>query len=169
MSTPFKTYLIKDTLVIALTNCAMNAAYTAYLWRGNPTVALYDALGVATDLALTPAVIALLSTLLGTAAARAKLADGRVDARGIDTPDLLRLLPKGIVLRSLFMALLAAAALAAPTWLLLYATGVQALPLAGAVGLKVLITAVMTAALIPVVVHAALADVRPAPSPRFAT
>lgn len=170
MSTPFKRYVVKDAVGIAILNSVMNAAYTAYLWWGQAPVALYGEHRVALDLANTPMVIALLSTLLGTAASRAKLLDGRVAVGDAQAPEWMRWLPNGVVLRALVLAALAGVMLAMPLWGALCASGVTALPLWGAVGLKVLITVVMTLLIVPVVIFASLADAKKrAVLPRFAT
>lgn len=141
---------------LAAINAGINAAYTAYLLQGAAAVPLFSDLGVGRDLALTPMVIAMLSALLGTAAARAKLGDGRVTMGEVQAPDMLRVLPSGIVARSLFLAVLAGSFLATPMWLALQGTNVVTLSLAAAVGLKVAIT-----------IFAALADVYRTRQPRF--
>ncbi len=168
MPTPFKTHVAKDATVIAALNAVMNAGYTFYSWQGHAPLPLFDDLRVAVDLAGTPAVIALLSTLLGTAATRAKLADGRVDVSGVHAPLLFRLLPRGIVLRALVLAALATGLLVMPLWLTLVASGVTAVSVATAVGLKVAITVVMTLLIVPLVITACLADVQPGTTPNFA-
>ncbi len=76
MPTPFRSYVVKDALLIAAMNAAINAAYTWSLWRHATPLRLLGPEGIATDLATTPVVIALLSALLGTAVARRKLAGG---------------------------------------------------------------------------------------------
>jgi hypothetical protein len=172
MPTPFKHYLIKNALRLAAFNAAMNAAYTAYAWQGQELLALYDGRAVALDLANTPAVIALLSTLMGTAAARKKLSDGRIDVSNAQAPGMLPgmldLLPQGIAMRALLLAFTAIVLLALPLWFALSFSGTAAMPVEHAVGLKVLITIVMTLVIVPLVDLAALSDVQHLRNRRFA-
>ena len=161
MPTPFRTYVAKDALFLAALNAAMNAGFAFYNWRGRAQLHLFDEMRVAIDLAFTPAIIALLATLLGTAAARAKLSDGRVEVGHVQAPSALRLLPRGIVLRALLLAALATVSLVMPLWLTLAVSGIAALSISAALVLKVLITVVMTLLIVPLVIHAALADVQP--------
>ena len=172
MSTPFMHFLARNALGLAAFNAAMNAAYTAYTWRGQELLFLFDHRAVALDLANTPVVIALLCTLMGTAAVRRKLADGRIDTADAPAPGplhaLLQRLPRRIVTRSLVLALLAAVGLALPIWLALDLSGAIALPVGQAVFLKVAITIAMTLCIAPIVNLAAWGDVLPAHAPRLA-
>lgn len=169
MPTSFHRHVTQNALAMAILNAAMNASYTAYLWWGHTPLSLFDESRVALDLVNTPMVIALLSTLFGTTGARDRLWDGRVSMAGAEAPQLLRWLPNGVVLRSVALAALAGVLLAWPMWLAIGMSGVTTVPLVMAVGLKVLITIVMTLAIVPVVMLAALSDVQGLSARRFAT
>lgn len=159
MPTPFGSYVVKDALLIAALNAAINAAYTWYLWRHAEPLRLFGPGGIAVDLATTPVVIALLSALLGTAVARRKLGDGRVAVGpGTHAPGVLRLLPRGVIARSVTLAAAAVVLLALPLLGLLPSWGDGALTLGAAVGTKVAITVAMSLLIVPVVIWAALAD-----------
>lgn len=159
MPVPFRTYVAREAIVIAAFNAAVNAAYTWYLWRSIEPLRLFGPNGIMLDLALTPVVIAVLCTLLGTSMARRKILDGRVAVgprpagRGI-----LSHLPQGLIPRAAVAATGAAALLGLPLLALIQATGDGTLTLAGAVAIKVLITIPATLAIVPAVLGAALAD-----------
>lgn len=159
MPTLFGSYVVKDALLIAALNAAINAAYTWYLWRHAEPLRLFGPGGIAVDLATTPVVIALLSTLLGTTVARRKLEDGRVAVRpGICAPSVLHRLPQSVIARSATLAAAAVVLLALPLLGLLPSWGDGAMTLGAAVGTKVAITVAMSLLIVPVVIWAALAD-----------
>ena len=165
MPIPFRTYLAREAALVATFNASVNAAYTGYLWRSAEPLRLLGPDGVALDLAATPVVIAVLSTLLGTAVVRRKIRDGRIAVEpGTRAPWLLRRLPGSIPGRAAAAALGAAVLLALPLLIVLPALGDGALTLAGAVGTKVAITVVLSLLIVPTLTLAALADVQRPPS-----
>lgn len=160
MSVSFNRFVATQALGIAGMNAAINASYTWALWRGLQPLTLFGENAIAFDLASTPAWIAVLSTLLGTASIRAKLRDGRVALPLMRAPNVPQLLPHNIVLRSAVLGGIAAAVFGLLLHLLLKASAMATLSLAGAVGLKVVITVGLSLVLVPVVILAGLADVQ---------
>ena len=159
MPTPFSTYLLREAILIATFNAAINAAYTGWLWGSLDPVPLTGPGGVALDLALTPVVIAVLSVLIGTGFARRRLTSGRVAARTHPHP-LLHHLPRGLAARAVVAAGLTYLLLALPLWFLLPLAGDGLLTPLGASGTKVVITLALSLLIVPIVTMAALADVQ---------
>lgn len=160
MAIPFNRFVASQALGIAAFNAGMNALYTWWLWRSQNPLTLFGLHGVGTDLATTPMFIAFLSTLLGTAAVRAKLADGRVAQPATRASVLLALAPEHVLFRSIALAVACGAFLATPLLLLLAASGVGEVTLVQTSLAKVAITVAMSLAIVPVVIHCALADVQ---------
>lgn len=155
----WKTYLITQALGVAAFNGVCNAAYTWFLWR-DETVLAYEA--IATDLALTPAWIGLLSVLLGTPFISKALADGRmIREAGITAHRFAHLVPRGLIPRSLAAAVLCGIAFAPPLALFLPLTGEGGFTPAGAVATKAAITVAFSLVIVPLVVIAAVADAAP--------
>lgn len=161
MPTPFRTYLVREAILIAAFNASVNAGYTWWLWRSTEPLRLVGPKGIGTDLATTPVVIAVLSTLIGTAIVRRKIMDGRILVEpGLRPhPPLLRL-PRSIPLRAAAAAALAALLLSLPLLGLLPLLGDGVLTLGGAVGTKVAITVALSLLIVPALTLAALADVQ---------
>lgn len=166
MPIAFGRFVVIQALGIAAMNTAINASYTWLLWRGRESLPLEGAGGIAFDLASTPVWIAVLSALLGTASIRAKLRDGRIGRPAMRPLPILGLLPRSVALRSVVLGAAAAIALALPLRWALQASGVEMLPLAVAILVKIAITAPLSLAIVPLVILAALSDMqrlRPAP------
>ena len=160
MPRTFTRFLVIESLGIAALNAGMNAAYTSYLWAGRSTLPLGGSAGIGTDLATTPIAIAFLSILLGTAAIRKKLADGRVTAPArLSGATFFRHLPHGILARSATMATFAALLLAAPLYTAMMLYDVGGVSLGQGVSVKVLITIVYSLLLVPLAIGAAAFDV----------
>lgn len=161
MALSFRRFILTETLGTAALNAGINAAYTWWLWRSLGPLTLAGENPVGGDLALTPVFIGLLSTLFGTAAMRKKLCDGRVAvAADIRAHPLFALAPHGIVARSILMAALCAVLFSAPLWIALPLLGDGLLSLADACLTKVVITAFLSIAIVPVMVLLALSDVQ---------
>lgn len=160
MAIPFNRFVVTQAVVIAVFNACANASYTWWLWSSREVLPLSGADNIGVDLGMTPVFIAVLSTLLGTMAIRQKLRDGRVAAPPIALPAAFHAAPHGLVQRTIVFGLVAAAVLGLPLWTTLQASGIDALPLAGAVLSKVAITVTMSLLIVPLVVLAALADVQ---------
>lgn len=160
MPVSFKTYLLREAILIATMNAAINAAYTWWLWRKLDPVPLAGKGGVALDLALTPVVIASLSVLIGTGMARRKLASGRVAAAGSRSHPVFRRLPQALAARAAVAAGLTGILLALPLWFLLPLAGDGLLTRFAASGTKVVITLALSLLIVPVVTMAALSDVQ---------
>lgn len=153
----WKTYLIAQALGVAAFNTLCNAAYTAWLWRGESVLSL-DRIGA--DLAMTPIWIGLLSVLLGTPFVRKSLADGRMvgEARLRPHP-LAAMLPRNLIARGIAIAALCAMIFALPLALALPMLGDGLLTPAAAIGSKTVITIAFSLIIVPVVACATLADV----------
>lgn len=160
MTVSFRKFVAAQALGIAALNAGINALYTWWLWRSQNPLTLFGLHGVGTDLATTPMVIAFLSTLLGTAAIRGKLADGRVSGPTTPAHALLGLAPEHVLLRSIVLAVACGALLSMPLLLGIVASGVDEVSLVQASLAKVAITVVMSLAIVPLVIHCALADVQ---------
>lgn len=163
MATPFNAFVATQAFAIAAFNATVNASYTWWLWSPLDRLSLHGPGNIATDLATTPIVIAVLSALLGTAFIRQKLRDGRVAIPKSALPTAFHLAPHGLVQRTVVFGFLAAIALGLPLWLGLQATGLETLTLTGAVLAKVAITIVLTLLIVPLTILAALADVQRTP------
>lgn len=157
--TTYTRFVIKEAALIAAFNAGVNALYTWWLWRLLDPLTLFAENGVGLDLATTPVFIGFVSTLLGTASLRRRLADGRV-AAGTRAPPALRLLPRSIAARSAVMAVGCGLALGSPLWTVLQLDANAALTLAEAIGTKVAITIALSLVIVPVVIATALADVQ---------
>jgi hypothetical protein len=160
MPVPFHRFVAGQALGIAALNCAMNAGYTWALWRPDDALPLFGEGGVAFDLASTPVWIAVLSTLLGSAAVRRQLRSGQVTPPAASAPSILAGLPTSIALRAVALGAVAAISLMLPIWLLFQASGLETLSLQAAVLTKVALTAPLTVLIVPLVILAALADVQ---------
>lgn len=160
MPTSFKRFVITEALGVAALNAGINAGYTTYLWRKLDPLTLFGANAIGFDLATTPIVIAMLSTMLGTSAIRQKLRDGRVATPMIRVTAGLAGLPSGIVLRGLALGTVAAIALAMPLLLMLQASAIGTLSPFAAVMMKVAITVLLSLLIVPMVIFAGLADVQ---------
>ncbi|NIJ38333.1 hypothetical protein FHR22_003044 [Sphingopyxis panaciterrae] len=161
MSLIFSCFLVRETLAVAALNAGLNAAYTSFLWQGPASLTLGGPAGIARDLATTPIFIASLSTLLGTAAIRKKLASGAVAApRRIRGAPVFAQLPRGILWRSLTLAIFAAIAFTAPLHAVLTSAGTAGLSLGAGVSAKVAITLLFSLLPVPIAVTAAGHDAR---------
>lgn len=160
MPTPFSTYLLREAILIATANAAINAAYTGWLWRSLDPVPLTGEGGVVLDLALTPVVIAVLSVLIGTGLARRKLASGRVAVGKLPVFLLLHRLPQGVAARAAVAAGVTGVLFALPFWFLLPLGGDGLLTPFEASGTKVVITLALSLLIVPIVTMAALADMQ---------
>lgn len=159
MPIPFRFYVAREAMLITAFNATINAGYTWWLWRHLDVVPLRGDGGVALDLALTPVVIAVLSTLLGTAALRRKIADGRIAVEpGTRAHPRLGHLPRGLMPRAAIVAILAGLLLALPLWAVLPALGDGALTPLDASGTKVLLTVALSLLIVPTLTWAVLAD-----------
>jgi hypothetical protein len=152
----WRSFLVVQALGAAAFNTLCNAAYTAYLWHGDPVLPLAR---IGTDLAMTPIWIGLLSVLLGTPFIRKALADGRMtrEAR-LRPPPLAARLPRHLLVRALAMAALCAAVLALPLALILPMLGDGLLTPGAAIGSKAVITAACSLLIVPLVAYATIAD-----------
>lgn len=161
MTMSFRRYVTLDVIGIATLNAIINASYTAWLWRSAAPLPLHGTGGIALDLAGTPVWIAMLATLLGTGSVQRKLWEGRFREPQLGIPPVFRRLPANIALRAAVTGMVAAIMLALPLWMALYGSPVQTLSFGYAVGLKVALTAMFSACIVPFVVLAAVADMRP--------
>ncbi len=162
----WKTYLIAQAAGVAAFNTLCNAAYTAWLWRGETELTL-DRIGA--DLAMTPIWIGLLSVLLGTPFIRKALADGRMirEARLRPHPLATRL-PRHLAVRAVAVAALCAILLALPLMVALPMLGDGLLSPEAAIGSKAIITVAFSLVIVPLVAYATLADVAVAEGARAA-
>ncbi|MEO3998547.1 hypothetical protein [Mesorhizobium sp. CAU 1732] len=160
MAISFNRFVVTQAIVIAAFNAGMNASYTWWLWRSRDTLPLGGPGNIGIDLATTPTVIAVLSTLLGTVAIRQKLRAGHVAVPATTLPAALYASPYGLLQRTIVFGTVAAATLSLPLWAALQASGIDTLSLTDAILAKVLITIVMSLLIIPVTILAALADVQ---------
>ncbi len=162
----WKTYLIAQALGVAAFNTLCNAAYTAWLWRGESELTL-DRIGA--DLAMTPIWIGLLSVLLGTPFIRKALADGRMIREAKLRPHpLATFLPRNLAVRAVAVACLCGVVLALPLMLALPMLGDGLLSPGAAIASKVIITVAFSLVIVPLVAHATLADVPAAQGGRVA-
>lgn len=168
MAMSINRFVAREAVGIAAFNAGINTLYTWWLWRSLEPLTLFDEHAIGFDLASTPVWIAGLSTLLGTAAIRGKLRDGRVAMPYRRAPAMLDLLPSGIILRSLLLGALAAVVLAVPVRLILQLSAVETLSLPAAVLMKIAITVPMSLVTVPLVVLAGLADVQRTAGPNQA-
>lgn len=162
----FRSYLLAPAFGVAAFNVACNAGYTWWLWRSGNGLPMAGPGGIGADLAMTPIWIGLLSVLLGTFFIRRAFADGRMLREADMRPHpLLARLPRGILPRALVMAGACGIAFAIPLSFLLPLLGDGVLTLTGAVGTKVLVTALFSLSIVPLVVLAAVGDVEPGGRP----
>ena len=161
MTMSFRKYVAADAIGIAAMNAALNASYTSWMWSKLDPVTLTGANGIASDLAGTPVWIAVLATVFGTSAVRQKLGEGRVERPLTRVPGILSMLPQGIATRAASLGVISAAFLALPLWLMMQTSGVGAVSLTAAVLTKVAITVVLSLAIVPVVILAAVDDTQP--------
>lgn len=160
----WKTYLIAQALGVAAFNTLCNAAYTAWLWRGEAVLSL-DRIGA--DLAMTPIWIGLLSVLLGTPFIRKALADGRMIREAKLRPHpLATMLPRGLIVRAVAIATLCAMILALPLALALPMLGDGLLSQRTAIGSKAIITIAFSLIIVPLVAYATVADMPAAKAAR---
>lgn len=161
MPISFARFLVIESLAVAALNAGMNAAYTSHLWADRSALSLRGDAGIGADLATTPIFIAFLSTLLGTAAIRKKLADGKVMTPGrISGSAFFDRLPGGILARAATMAVLAALLLAAPLYVAIAMLDLYGLSLGQAVTAKVAITLFYSLLLVPFAIAAAALDIK---------
>ena len=160
MPTSFAKFVLVQACGIAAFNASINALYTWYLWRSRSLLTLFAENAIAFDLSSTPGWIAFLSTLLGTASIRRKLREGHVATPDMAVPGAFGVLPETIPARAAVAGLLSAVVLGLPVQSMLQASGLDAVALHEAVLLKVAITVPMSLAIVPLVILAALADVR---------
>lgn len=160
MAMPFRIFVAAQALGVTALNAATNATYTWWLWRDLGPVRLFGPDAIAYDLASTPLLIAVLSTLLGTASIHQSLRSGSVAVPAMRRAAVLQILPQGILARSALLGVVAAIALGVPVFELLQASGMDALPLGGAIALKVAITVPLSLLIVPLVVVAGLTDVQ---------
>ncbi|MGV6876569.1 hypothetical protein ACUSIJ_28365 [Pseudochelatococcus sp. B33] len=160
MAISFGRFVATHAIIIAAFNAGINASYTWWLWSPRDTLPLSGADNIGIDLVATPAVIAVLSALLGTVFIRQKLRDGRVAMPGMTLPAAFHAAPYGLLARTAAFGLVAAVMLSLPLWTMLQASGIHALLLAEALLSKVAITVVFSLLIVPLVILAALADVQ---------
>lgn len=158
MTTPFQSFVLTQALGLAALNAAMNGAYTWFLWRAEPQLALFGEGGVAFDLASTPVWIAALSTLFGVASIRKSLREGRVALPDRSLRALAPRLPQNILARAGVMAVLAALAFALPIAMMLQSSGADTIASEWAIGLKFALTVPLTLAIVPVVILSCVGD-----------
>ncbi len=161
MTMSFRRYVTLDVIGIATMNCTINAGYVGWLWRSSASLPLAGTDGIAFDLAATPVWIAVLTTLFGTRAVQRKLWEGRFREPGRRIPGMFQLLPTNILWRVGAMGVLAGSLFALPLWLALHAAPMETLPIGQVIATKVALTAVFSALIVPLVVLAAIADMRP--------
>jgi hypothetical protein len=162
----WKTYLIAQALGVAAFNTLCNAAYTAWLWRGEPVLSL-DRIGA--DLAMTPIWIGLISVLLGTPFIRKALADGRMIRESkLSAHPLTTRLPRNLLVRAVVVAALCAAILALPLALVLPMLGDGLLTPGTAIGSKAIITVAFSLIIVPLIAYATIADIPAASGVRAA-
>lgn len=160
MAMTFNTFVAREAVGIAAFNAGINAFYTWWLWRSLEPLTLFGENPIGVDLASTPVWIAVLSALLGTAAIRAKLRDGRVIAPGMRAPAMLDILPRGIILRSVMLGAAAVIVLALPMRLILQLSAIETLSLPAALLMKIAITVPMSLVTVPLVILAGFVDVQ---------
>jgi hypothetical protein len=158
MTTMFRTFVAQQAIAVAVFNAVINASYTSWLWSARDSLPLSGGQGIGIDIAMTPVVIAVLSTLLGTSSIRQKLRDGRVGVVELPLPLAWRSVPYGHISRALAFGFVAALLFAMPTWLILQSSSIE-LSLQNAVLAKVFLTVVMSVVIVPVVILAGLSDV----------
>lgn len=162
----WKTYLMAQALGVAAFNTLCNAAYTYWLWRGEPVLSL-DQIGA--DLAMTPLWIGLLSVLLGTASIRNALANGRMIRESkLSAHPLATRLPRNLLVRAVVVAALCAATLALPLTLVLPMLGDGLLTPGTAIGSKAVITVAFSLIIVPLIAYATIADMSAAKGVRIA-
>jgi hypothetical protein len=150
-------YMRRQALLVAAFNGVMNFGYTAWQWRQADEVPFVGDGGAAMDLSLTAAIIGLLSTLLGTAGARAKL---RQLPAVLGAPRWLHRLPANLVLRSLAIAAIAGVVMGAPVALSMLALDGVALPPLAMSAIKLGLSIAISLVVVRWVVRAASADVQ---------
>lgn len=150
-------YMRRQALLVAAFNSAMNFGYTAFQWRHADEVRFLGDGGAAIDLSLTAAIIGLLSTLLGTASARARL---RQLPAVLGAPRWLHRLPANLVLRSLSIAAIAGVVMGTPVALSMLALDGLALPPLAMSAVKLGLTLPISLVVVRWVVRAASADVQ---------
>jgi hypothetical protein len=150
----------QPAIAIAAFNAAINASVAWGRWSQRVTLPLVGAGNIGVDLAATPAIIAVLSALLGTAFIRQKLRDGRGAAPRIVLLAIFSAAPPGLVQRTVAFGLVAATTMSLPLWAMLQLSGIAVLSLANAVLAKVGITLAFSLLIVPLVILAALADVQ---------
>ncbi len=160
MTMSFRRYVTLDVVGIATMNCIINASYVGWLWRASASLPLAGTAGIAFDLAATPVWIAVLTTLFGTGAVQRKLWEGRFREPGGRIPGMFQLLPSNILWRAGAMGVLAGSLFALPLWLALQAAPMETLPIEQAIATKVALTALFSTLIVPLVVIAAIADMR---------
>lgn len=121
MAISLRKYVAIDAIGIATLNAVINGGYTWWLRRSPDLLSLYGENGIALDLAATPVWIAVLTTLLGTAAVRRKVWEGRIEGPRFTMPAILHRLPFAAVPRAAIFGAAAAVSLALPLWLALWA------------------------------------------------
>lgn len=160
MTTAFRHYLIGQAIGFSAFNAICNATYTWLLWRANDTITLNGDGAVGADLAMTPIWIALLSTLLGTAFIRSKIADGRmIRDSDVRAPCFARYLPRNIVFRAIALGGSAGLLFSLPLMYLLPLGGDGVLSLGDAIGTKLVLTVAFSLFIVPLVIFITLADV----------
>lgn len=137
-------------------NTLCNAAYTAWLWCGEPVLSLNR---IGADLAMTPSWIGLLSVLLGTPFIRKVLADGRMIREAkLRAHPLATRLSRNLAVRAVAIAVLSTMLLALPLALVLLMLGDGLLMPGTAIGSKAIITIVFSFVIVPLVAYATIAD-----------
>lgn len=158
MSMSFRRDLVRDAVGISAMNAVINGCYIWWLRRLSPPWGVAGTDGVAPDLAATPIWLAMLTTLLGTGAVQRKLWEGRFREPESVIPAVLWLLPYRLALRAAVFGAVAAILLSLPLWTVLQTQASATLPLGYAIATKVALTVLFSAAIVPLVVLAALAD-----------
>ncbi len=162
MTQTFHRHVAVNASGIAALNATLNGLYTWLLWRSQGNLTLTGDAGIAFDLAGTPVWIAVLTTLMGTATIRGKLWEGRVASPSGAVPAAFSLLPFNIVGRATTLGAMAFVLLALPLWAALQAAGDGALTITFAVAAKIVLTLLLTFAIVPIVLLAAATDMQPA-------
>lgn len=155
-------YVRKQTITAIALNCVMNATYTWYLWRGLDVATFFGPERIALDLAMTPLVIGFLSVLFGTAKARAGLEHSDRAWRIWDRA------PVNVLLRGLVFATAAGVLFGVPIWAMLLPLDSVGLHPFAMSGIKVAITVLVTAFVVPSVIYAAVRDAMREPDGRSA-
>ncbi len=153
-------FFFMQIIGVSLFNSIINFSYTWWLWIDHSVVHMFDGVKVGYDLAGTPAVIAFLSTSLGTGSARKFFGKHREAISQIELSSVWLRVPSNLMLRTIVATILAMVFFSLPLFGLLSITAPQQLqPLEGCAA-KVILTLIFSVIIVPCVLKAALADAR---------